>query len=315
MRSMKGLVFNIQKFSINDGPGIRTTVFLKGCMLNCLWCHNPESKSAKPQLMFHENQCIGCGQCLEVCPLGLHKFTEITSYSAEGERSVENIHVIDREKCIACGKCAEACVGALEIVGKEMTVEEVLQEVMKDKIFYDNSGGGMTVSGGEPLMHPEFTLALLKGAKEKGLHTCIETCGYARWEDVEALIPYVDLFLWDIKETDSDRHKEYTGVYNERILDNLRRLNAAGGQIVLRCPIIPGYNDREEHLKAIGALAEKLSNVQRVDVEPYHPLGKSKSRDLGKEYPLEELSFPEEEAVKEWIQRISSGTSKPVGKA
>lgn len=300
---MKGLVFNIQKFSINDGPGIRTTVFLKGCMLNCLWCHNPESKSALHQLMFHENKCIGCGECVKACPLGLHSFTEA------GE------HLIDREKCIACGRCAEACVGALEIVGNEMTVEEILKEVLKDKAFYDNSGGGMTVSGGEPLMHPAFTLALLKGAREKGVHTCIETCGYAKWEDVEALIPYVDLFLWDMKESDSVLHKEYTGVPNERILDNLRKLNAAGAQIVLRCPIIPGYNDRKEHLQAIGTLAEELSNVQRVDVEPYHPLGKSKSEGLGKKYLLEELTFPEEHVVKEWIEVIASRTVKPVQKA
>jgi len=303
MSEPKSLVFNIQKFSINDGPGIRTTVFLKGCMLNCLWCHNPESKSPKPQLMFHEQRCIGCGSCLKVCPNGVHTMGE------NGE------HLIDRTKCTACGKCAEACVGALEIVGKEMTVEEVLKEVIKDKVFYDNSGGGMTVSGGEPLMHPEFTLALFKAAKEKGLHTCMETCGCVKWDIIEAMVPYVDLFLWDVKETDSERHKEYTGVSNELILENLHKLNAAGGKIVLRCPIIPGYNDRTEHLQAIGALAEELENVQRVDVEPYHPLGKSKSEGLGKTYPLEELTFPAEEVVKAWIAVISAGTVKPVQKA
>ena len=299
----KSLVFNIQKFSINDGPGIRTTVFLKGCMLDCLWCHNPESKSPKPQLMLHEKLCIGCGECRKACPLGLHSIGE------NGE------HLINREKCIACGKCAEACVGALEIVGKEMSVKEILKEVLKDKAFYKNSGGGMTVSGGEPLMKPEFTLSLLKAAKEEGLHNCMETSGFARWEDIEVLIPYVDLFLWDVKETDSVRHKEYTGVPNERILENLRRLNKAGAGIVLRCPIIPGYNDRKEHLEAIAALAEELENVQRVDVEPYHPLGKSKSEDLGKEYPLEHLNFPAEETVKEWVAVIAAGTGKPVQKA
>lgn len=303
MENQKNLVFNIQKFSLNDGPGIRTTVFLKGCMLNCLWCHNPESKSPKQQLMFRENLCIGCGECRNACPLGLHSFSE------NGE------HMINREACITCGKCMEACVGALEIVGKEMSVKEILKEVLKDKTFYKNTGGGMTVSGGEPLMNPGFTLSLLKAAKEAGLHNCIETSGFARWEDVEALIPYVDLFLWDVKETDSVRHKEYTGVPNERILENLRRLNEAGAVIILRCPIIPGYNDRKEHLEAIAALAEELENVQRVDVEPYHPLGKSKSENLGKKYPLEHLNFPADEDVKEWISVIAAGTGKPVKKA
>lgn len=296
-------VFNIQRFSVNDGPGIRTTVFLKGCMLNCLWCHNPESKSPKPQLMFHETKCIGCGNCMKVCPRGLHKVGEA------GE------HVIDRETCVACGVCEEHCVGALEIAGKEMTVEEILQEVMKDALFYENSGGGMTVSGGDPLLSPGFTLELFKAAKERGLHTAIETCGHAKWEDVEALIPYVDLFLWDVKESDPLRHKEYTGVSNERILSNLKKLSEAGAAIVLRCPLIPGLNDREEHLRAIGNLAETLEGVLRVDVEPYHPLGKSKSESLGKEYPLGDMSFTDEEVVKKWMEVIGEVTKKPIQKA
>lgn len=303
MSELKHYVFNIQRFSVNDGPGIRTTVFLKGCMLNCLWCHNPESKSPKPQLMFHESKCIGCGNCLKVCPKGLHTMGETGA------------HLIDRGACEACGTCAADCAGALEIVGKEMTVEEILEEVRKDELFYVNSGGGMTVSGGDPLMCPEFTLELLKAAKACGLHTCMETSGHAKWQDIEKLMPYVDLFLWDVKETDPVRHKEYTGVTNERILSNLRRLNGAGAEIVLRCPLIPGLNDREEHLKAIAGLAEELSGVQRVDVEPYHPLGKSKCEDLGKEYALGDLSFTEEDVVSFWIGTIQAGTSKPVQKA
>lgn len=299
----KALVFNIQKFSVNDGPGIRTTVFLKGCMLDCLWCHNPESKSMKPQLMYHEKLCIGCGECLKVCPKEVHSVGE------------NGAHLIARNECISCGKCVEACVGALELVGKEMSVKEILKEVLKDKAFYKNSGGGMTVSGGEPLMKPEFMLSLLRAAKEVGLHNCIETSGFARWEDIEALIPYVDIFLWDVKETDSVHHKEYTGVPNDRILENLRKLNAAGADIILRCPIIPGYNDRKEHLEAIAALAEELDNVQRVDVEPYHPLGKSKCEGLGKKYPLGDMGFPADDTVMEWISVIAAGTEKPVQKA
>ena len=301
MADIKGTIFNIQKFSVNDGPGIRTTVFLKGCMLDCIWCHNPESKSPKKQLMLSESRCIGCGKCVKACPSSLHSF--------------DNGHRIKRELCSACGACAEACVGALELVGRETGVEEVIAEVMKDELFYKNSGGGITLSGGEPLMQHGFSLALLKAAKEKGLHTCIETCGFAKWEHIEALIPYVDIFLWDVKETDDSLHRRYTGVSNGKILENLRRLNAAGAEIILRCPIIPGLNDREEHLKKIAALAEELSGVRRVDIEPYHPLGKSKSEALGADYALGDLSFAEESAVESWISLISEKTSKPVGKA
>lgn len=299
----KCLVFNIQKFSVNDGPGIRTTVFLKGCMLNCLWCHNPESKARHPQVMLTPRLCVGCGSCLTACPQGLHSFGE------------NGAHQIDRSRCTACGSCADACVGALEICGKPMTVEEILTEVRKDEAFYRHSGGGMTVSGGDPLFHPAFTLALLRGAKEVGLHTCVETSGHARWEDLEALLPYVDIFLWDVKETDSARHKQFTGVGNERILENLHKLDAAGAKTVLRCPIIPGCNDRPEHFAAIAALANELTGVLHIDVEPYHPLGKSKSEALGESYALGDLGFPEDATVKEWIATIAAGTAVTVKKA
>ena len=299
----KGIVFNIQKFSINDGPGIRTTVFLKGCMLNCLWCHNPESKSLKPQLMFQDERCIGCGKCVKVCPLGLHTVGE------------DGKHIIDRKNCIACGKCVEACAGALEIAGREMFVDEVIDEVLKDKTFYETSGGGITLSGGDPLMQFDFTLSLLKKAKEKDLHTCIETSGYSTPEKIEELIPYVDLFLWDVKETDEQKHIEYTGVSNMKILSNLRLLNEKGAKIILRCPVIPTYNDSEEHLQTIGKLAQELMGVIEVNVEPYHPLGQSKSLSLGIEYPISNLTFPDEETVKEWIEVIQKYTSKPVKKA
>ena len=303
MKNEKRTVFNIQRFCINDGPGIRTTVFLKGCMLKCLWCHNPESGSPTPQLMLHKSKCIGCGECMKACPKGLH------SFDSDGK------HLINRPLCAACGTCADACVGALEICGKDMTADEIITEVMKDESFYRNSGGGLTLSGGDPLFSPAFTLELLKKAKDKGLHTCIETCGHARWEDIEAILPYVDLFLWDVKETDSLRHKEYTGVSNERILDNLHRLNAAGAEVILRCPIIPDYNDREEHLLSIGRLSEALSAVTEVHIEPYHPMGSSKSEELGEEYPLKNMTFPEKETVMQWINTVASVTKKPVKKA
>lgn len=303
MNDIKHIIFNIQRFSVNDGPGIRTTVFMKGCMLNCLWCHNPESKSSRPQLMLTSRLCIGCGECMTACEKGLHSFTE------------DGRHLIDRKSCALCGKCVEACVGALEMCGKEMTPGEIVKEVMKDKPFYENSGGGMTVSGGDPMFAPDFTLALFKEAKAQGLHTCIETSGFARWEKLEALIPYVDLFLWDVKETDSVRHREYTGVSNELILENLHKLDVAGAKTILRCPVIPGYNDRQEHFAAIADLANCLQNVQEINIEPYHPLGQSKSEAIGEEYALTGCNFPKEEIVKEWMAAIQKGTKVAVRKA
>ena len=203
---MTSNVFNIQKFCVNDGPGIRTTVFIKGCPLNCLWCHNPESKNLKSELLFRSDKCTLCGRCVPACPLGLH------TVSAEG-------HIFDREKCVACGKCAEACFAdALEIAGKKTSVEDVLKEVMKDEAFYKNSGGGMTLSGGEPMLNFDFTLELLKQGKEKGLHICMETCGFADSEKYKAVAPYVDIFLWDYKLTSPELHKKYTGVDNGLIL-------------------------------------------------------------------------------------------------
>lgn len=293
------LIFNIQRFSVNDGPGIRTNVFFKGCPLNCLWCHNPESKSTKPELGFMQSKCIGCGSCLTDCPSHCHE-------------NVNGEHIIHREKCTACRACADFCVGALDVMGKEMSVEEVVAEVMKDESFYAASGGGMTVSGGEPMMHFPYIAELMRAAKEKGLNCCMETCGFAAWSRFEEILPMVDLFLYDCKETDPVRHKEYTGVDNALILENLRKLNDAGKRIVLRCPIIPGLNDREDHFEAIGRLADSLERVERIDVEPYHPLGKSKCENLGRDYPLGDLGFPEKAVVKEWIARIAAYTRVPV---
>lgn len=302
MEAEKGFVFNVQRFCVNDGPGIRTTVFMKGCMLNCLWCHNPESKYPKPQLLLHEKKCLQCRECAEVCPHGYHEFDQ-------------GRHIILRSHCTGCGACVDACFGALELCGKEMTVEEIMTEVLKDQSFYRNSGGGVTLSGGDPLFRPDFTLSLLKKSKEYGLHTCIETCGHAAFEDVEALLPYTDLFLWDVKETDPALHKRYTGVSNERILENLCKINDLGAKIVLRCPIIPSYNDRDEHLKAIGRLAEELDGVSKIDVEPYHPLGTSKNKAFGKSDPLKGVLSPSDETVRQWIDVISAETTKPVTRA
>lgn len=299
---MNGTIFNIQKFCINDGPGIRTTVFVKGCPLNCLWCHNPESKSTKVELFFDPRKCIGCGRCAVICGNGCHIISE-------------GMHLYSRENCLSCGNCADGCVTeALEKVGYEISAEDALKEVMKDDIFYKNSGGGLTVSGGEPMAQFDFTYALLKAAKDKGLHTCMETCGFAPTERYEKIAPLVDIFLFDYKLTDSALHKKYTGVPNDKIRENLLRLDEMGASSVLRCPIIPTINDTKEHFQGIAAMANQLKHILEINIEPYHPLGSGKSDMLGKEYQLKDLTFPEEKTVESWISAIQEMTNVPVKK-
>lgn len=297
---MKGMVFDIQKFSIHDGPGIRTTVFLKGCPLSCLWCHNPESQQREPEISFIPEKCIGCGWCFENCP-------------PKGHVMENGGHVLHRELCIRCGKCTEKCyAGANTLIGREMMVEEVLADVLKDLPFYENSGGGMTLSGGEPLYQMEFTAALLAEAKGKGLHTCLETCGFAQLSQFMRILPDVDLFLYDFKESDPDRHLRYTGAPLQLILENLAALDKAGASLILRCPIIPGMNDRADHFHAIADKASKLKHVLAVNIMPYHPLGESKLGRLGRPGQIENKSFPDENTVTGWINAIQDRTSVPV---
>ncbi|MBM3167169.1 MAG: glycyl-radical enzyme activating protein [Chloroflexi bacterium] len=270
----KGLVFNIQRYSIHDGPGIRTTVFLKGCPLKCKWCSNPESINPSPELMVRESQCDGCGKCVEPCT---HHAIELHD---------DHVH-IDRSKCDLCLKCAEACPrGAIELSGKYMSVEEALEECSKDEIFYQNSGGGVTLSGGEPLYQPEFTLNLLQACKEKALNTAIDTSGFANWKIIEKMLPYIDLVLYDIKHLDPEMHASATGVSNEVILDNLQKIVKSGKtRVWIRIPVIPNFNDSETYIEKlaktlVGMPAEKISLLG------YHEWGKSKYFSLGKEYPL-----------------------------
>ena len=225
-------------------------------------------------------------------------------------------HIYNREKCVVCKKCTEECFAeVLEGVGNITDIDEIINEVLKDKVFYENSGGGMTVSGGEPMMQYDFTYSLLKRAKEEGLHICMETCGYAATEKYLSIAEFVDIFLFDYKETDSDKHKEFTGFSNSLILENLKALDESGAKIILRCPIIPSLNDRPEHFKGIADTANSLKNIIEINIEPYHPLGSGKSSRLGKEYPLEDITFPEEETVKAWIEEIQSYTDVTVKKA
>ncbi len=290
---MTGRIFEIQRYCIHDGPGIRTTVFLKGCPLNCIWCHNPEGISGERALSFMPERCIGCGYCFRVCPRGAHILDD-------------GAHRLNRAVCRACGACAREChAGALEAVGRDVTPEDALAEVAKDRPFYESSGGGMTLSGGEPLMQIEFTEALLRGARQAGIGTCIETCGYADRECFERIRGLTDLFLYDLKETDPARHAEFTGAPLEPIVGNLRALVAAGAEVILRLPVVPGCNDRAEHFRAAGALARELGRLRGVEVMPYHRLGESKIArmglpDRGRATPPP----PAPETVEDWLTQL-----------
>lgn len=283
---MDGIIFDIKKFAINDGPGIRTTVFLKGCPLRCLWCHNPESQSPEPEISFAADKCIGCGWCASVCGNGL-----------------------ERGKCTVCKKCTEKCfAGAREVIGRMESAENVIKEVMKDKIFYDNSSGGMTISGGEPLFQPEFTLELLQLAKKQGLHTCLDTSGFASGDVIEKVLPVVDIFLYDLKESDAEKHLEYTGVPLEVIIKNLELIDRAGGRTILRCPVIPGLNDRVDHAMGIAETANSLSNLLEINIMPYHPLGENKAVNIGKK-PAFTAGFADKQEL-EWFRRQIAGAVK-----
>ncbi len=291
--SRTGLIFDVQRFSIHDGPGIRTTIFLKGCPMKCPWCHNPESISSEKHLSFLAAKCIGCGFCVRICEHGAHEMLD-------GE------HLLDRNKCLVCGKCAEECYAqALEIVGRVATVDELIDEVLKDKPFYETSGGGMTISGGEPMHQPEFTLELLMAAKNHDVHTAIETNGFASWKNFERILEYTDLFLFDYKETDPEKHAEFTGVPRETVVKNLKKLYKANAEIVLRCPIIPGHNDREEHFEAIADIAKAMPGINGVELMPYHSLGAGKLERFGFD-PESTLKAetPEDEQVEKWKQTL-----------
>lgn len=287
----KGTIFNIQRFSTQDGPGIRTVVFMKGCPLNCSWCHNPESKSTKPEIFFKQDLCIDCGAC-RVCEKGCHSFDPGHNYA--------------RLNCSSCGSCTENCpTKALECCGEEMTSEQILQAVLRDKAFYEQSGGGITLSGGEPLLQYDLTLELLRLCKEEGLHTAIETCGFTH-QDLSELHKVTDLWLYDVKVLPEEDHIRHTGVSNRQILANLETLSQLGAKIILRCPIIPDVNLCKEHFAQLADLANKLPGVQAIHLEPYHPLGISKSRQLGKEqtFTSEEFLVPDRlEAYAEYLRK------------
>jgi pyruvate formate lyase activating enzyme len=257
-----GVVFNIQKYSIHDGPGIRTTVFLKGCPLDCSWCHNPESKSPDPQVHRTEARCVQCGQCVDACPQRSEAGTGIAGNSAE---------------CLLCGACVDVCpTEARQMVGRRMTVAEVMANVLQDQIFYDESGGGVTFSGGEPLMQPEFLRGLLSECRREGVHTAIDTCGFAPQQQLLNLAKLTDLVLYDVKALDERLHQQFTGSSNQIILDNLRALGSAHDNIWIRVPVVPGFNDNEKELTATARFVAEIPNVTQVNLLPYHALHRHK---------------------------------------
>ena len=269
---MTGTIFNIQRYSINDGPGIRTTVFLKGCLLHCKWCHNPESISPDKEILIREDRCIRCGECFLRC-----------NYFAV--KSLDGEYITDQETCAQCGRCVEVCfTDARAIVGKEMTVDDVMNEVEKDVIFYNQSGGGVTFSGGEPFLQHEFLIELLKASKQKNLHTAVDTSGYISSEILQKASRFIDLYLYDVKTLDNNIHKSFTGVSNKLILENLKRLTEWQKNIIVRVPLIPTLNDSLEAMQGIGYYVASLKSINEIHLLPYHRTGIEKYNRLGVEY-------------------------------
>ena len=260
-----GIVFNIQRYSIHDGPGIRTTVFLKGCPLHCWWCHNPESQSPAAEVRVVERRCIECGECVEACP-------QLANHETGGPLPPPS-------NCTGCGACVEACpTGARQMVGRTMGVDDVLAELLRDRIFYDDSGGGVTFSGGEPLQQAEFLCGLLEACRAERLHTAVDTCGCAPHKTILQVAPLTDLFLYDLKVIDADLHREATGMSNAVILDNLKVLGQSGSRVWIRVPIVPGWNDSDERLTATARFVAAVPGVEQVQLLPYHELGRHKAR-------------------------------------
>ncbi len=296
---MKGIVFDIQHYCIHDGPGVRTNVFLKGCPLQCRWCQNPESQKLKPEIMHNFEKCTVCGRCGEVCESGAITY-------AVDEKTGKPVTVTDRSKCTACGKCIEVCLNeARSMAGEEMTVEEAFDKVQQDKLFFGKDGG-ITITGGEPLVQWEFTRELFRMCKEDGIHTCIETCGFADWEKVCEVMKYVDLVLYDVKHMDPQQHRICTGHDNRRIMENLRRISQElDKNIIVRVPVIPGYNATVANMKAMGKfIQEEVPTCDEVNLLPFHNMGESKLQQL-EEHSDFSSRVPTDEEMRELREAVA----------
>jgi pyruvate formate lyase activating enzyme len=282
---MQGLITNIQRFSVHDGPGIRTTVFLKGCNLRCFWCHNPEDMNPYPEIQFFAERCILCNACVETCTHGAHTIND-------------NGHEYNRDPCETCGECVETCYAkGLIQVGEWMDVEKVVNEVMADQPFYERSGGGVTFSDGEPLLQTDFVRSVFEQCRLEGIHTAVETAANLPWSRIESILPLVDLVMMDVKMMDSDKHQRATGVPNERILENASRLGQGPQPLIVRTPIIPGLNDTVEDIAAVAEFAATLPSLEYYELLPYHPMATSKYRSLDQEYDAADLKPPSKEQM------------------
>jgi len=297
----KGLIIELFRFSMNDGPGIRTTVFLKGCPLNCKWCHNPESIPFNQQLSFNKNACVNCMKCVSVCDNNVHIIDK-------------NIHIVNFLNCTLSGNCISVCdTKALSIIGYHQTVKEILDIVIKDSDYYKNSGGGITISGGEPMSQFGFTLELLIAAKKQGISTCLDTSGFASIDKFEKILPYVDVFLFDYKVTSEYLHKKLTGVSMYPILKNLDFLYKKEAEIILRCPMIPGVNDSDIHLKAIVELDNKYPRLKGIELMPYHKMGNEKGVNIGKNPEIDNLEDTDNVTQENWIKKLKNlGCTKAI---
>jgi len=283
--TQKRLVLDITRMTIHNGPGLRTLILFKGCPLLCRWCSTPESQAKEIEIGINRKKCNLCGNCFSICPV-------------DAISTVNGNVIIDRKKCNKCTKCAEVChPGAIQILGRYMSVSDLLVEAEKDKTFYNNSGGGVTLSGGEPLLEPDFNSKLFKALKNAGISIGVDTCGYVPWKNISQVLEYVDFFLWDIKHMDPEEHRVLTGVRNELILTNLKACSDRGTPLYIRIPVIPGCNDSEKNIRATCEFVKELRSVRQIDLLPVHHLGRARYEALDRPYPIADIQLINDERM------------------